>query len=84
MDGTLPDSPIPAVTSPLVYVKQLTGAEFISVFFTIIFILWAIYTLVSVYHWVRYGRSSWVAVPAIGVHLIVSAFLMVYAVAGFK
>lgn len=48
----------------------------------IAFAFWAVYTLVAVYHWLRYSHASWVAFPSIAVHLVVSLCLMSYALAG--
>lgn len=43
---------------------------------------WAVYTLVAAYHWFRYSHASWLTVPAIAVHLVVSYALIVYALTG--
>jgi hypothetical protein len=43
---------------------------------------WIIYTLVAVYHWLKYSHSSWVAFPAIAIHLFVSLALISYALFG--
>lgn len=75
------ESGVPAIVSPL---SLPTGIDLVSIAFTLMFIVWAIYTLVSIYHWVRYGRDSWIAWPAIAAHLVVSAALMIFAVSGFK
>lgn len=61
----------------------LPTGQLVPVAFTIIFGLWAIYTLVVAYHWIRYGHQSWMAFPAIAAHLFVSGWLIVYATAGF-
>lgn len=47
-----------------------------------VFVLWAIFTLVGIYHWLRYSHASLVAFPAIGVHLFVSFSLMAYTLSG--
>jgi len=47
-----------------------------------VFVFWAVYTLVAIYHWFKYSHASWVAFPAIAVHLFVSFVLIVYAVSG--
>ncbi len=47
-----------------------------------VFAFWAIYTLVAVYHWLRYSHASWVAFPAIAAHFLVSFALMSYALSG--
>jgi hypothetical protein len=46
------------------------------------FAFWALYTLVAIYHWLKYSHASWVAFPAIAAHLFVSFALMSYALSG--
>jgi len=55
----------------------------LSVLVTIIFIWWLIFTIVVTYHLLRYARDSWVTVPAIALHFIVSAWIFVFATGGF-
>jgi hypothetical protein len=43
---------------------------------------WAIFTLVALYHWVRFGRLTWFAVPVFGAHLYVSFLLLTYLTSG--
>ena len=47
-----------------------------------LFAFWAIYTLVAIYHWLRYSNTSWVAFPAIAVHIVISLALMQYILSG--
>ena len=47
-----------------------------------VFALWAVYTLVAVYHWLRYSHASAIAFPAIAAHLVISLSLMSYALSG--
>ncbi len=47
-----------------------------------VFVLWAVYTLVAVYHWLKYSHGSLMAYPAIGVHLGISVLLMAFALSG--
>jgi hypothetical protein len=47
-----------------------------------IFAFWAVYTLVAIYHWLKYSHASLVAVPAIALHLALSFALMSYALTG--
>lgn len=54
----------------------------LAVIFTLIFIWWAVFTAVAAYHWLRYGRESWVAVPALALHFIVSGWIFVFATGG--
>ena len=48
----------------------------------VIFAFWAIYTLVAVYHWLKYSHASIVAVPAVTLHFALSLALMSYALSG--
>lgn len=85
MNDSLPSEPLQAVSSPLSWLPRIQSAyDVVSIFFTVVFVLWAIYTLIAFYHWFRYGRNSWMAVPAIAVHIAVSGMLMLFAVGGFK
>ena len=47
-----------------------------------VFAFWALYTLVAIYHWLKYSHASWVAFPAIAVHLFVSLAIISYALYG--
>ncbi|MDD3531557.1 MAG: hypothetical protein PHV99_03155 [Candidatus Pacebacteria bacterium] len=47
-----------------------------------VFAFWALYTLVAVYHWLKYSHASWVAFPAIAAHLFISIALMSYTLSG--
>ncbi len=85
MEDSTSVSPLPGITSPFSFLPKIASAyDLASIFFTLLFILWAFFTIVSIYHWVRYGRHSWIAVPAIALHLFVSAALMLFATSGFK
>jgi hypothetical protein len=71
--------------SPLALPSFITGAPaemVVSIIFTLLFIWWVVYTVVVTYHWVRFGRSSWVAVPALAVHLAVSGGIFVFMTSG--
>lgn len=48
----------------------------------IVFVFWAFYTLVAVYHWFKYSHASRVALPAIILHVAISLTLMAYAFSG--
>lgn len=71
------DAPASLLRFPALF-GTATSEAVLSVIFTLIFIWWTIYTLVAIYHWFRYGRSSWVAVPAIALHLAVSGGIFIY------
>ncbi|HWH07082.1 MAG TPA: hypothetical protein VNU47_00970 [Candidatus Paceibacterota bacterium] len=85
MNPELPSAPLQGISSPLAFFPEITSAyDLVSIIFTVIFILWALYTLIAAYHWLRFARNSWIAVPAVGAHLFVSAVLMIYATSGFN
>ncbi len=54
----------------------------LAIVITIVFIWWAIFTVVAIYHWFRFARDSWLAVPAVAVHLFVSGWIFVFATGG--
>lgn len=58
---------------------SISSSTLVSWVLYLIFAFWIIYTLVAIYHWLRYSHASWVAVPAIATHLIVSLALIGYA-----
>jgi hypothetical protein len=45
-------------------------------------IFWVIYTIIAIYHWLKYSHGSWVAFPAIATHLGVSFVLIIFALYG--
>jgi len=47
-----------------------------------VFTFWAIFTLIAIYHWLKYSHASVVTFPAIGVHLVISFVLATYALSG--
>lgn len=55
----------------------------VSVIAWAMFVLWLLYTFIATYHWLRYGYRSSIALPAIFMHLIVSAALALFAISGF-
>ena len=69
--------------APPAFLQNVNVEQVIAVVFALLFILWALYTLITTYHWLRYGHRSSVAIPALITHVIVSGYLAVYAVSGF-
>ena len=63
-------------------VASLPIAQAIPVFFTLVFIIWFMYTIVAAYHWIRYSSNLSIAGAAISTHLLVSSILAIYAVSG--
>lgn len=66
--------------------SQLLGSLSIGLIVTwglyAVFAFWALYTLIAIYHWLKYSNSSLLAFPAIAVHLYISFALMSYALNG--
>ena len=77
-----------ATTTPLTFGPKITLPASVSlesalpVVFTLIFLWWLIYSLVAIYHWLRHGRESWIAVPMVALYLFVSGWLIFYATSG--
>jgi len=60
----------------------ITAGTMVEWILYIVFAFWALYTLVAVYHWLKYSHASWIAFPAIATHLFISLVLMAYALSG--
>lgn len=58
-------------------------AKIVAVIAWAMFVLWAVYSAVAAYHWLRYGHRSSIAIPALLTHVIISAALALFAVSGF-
>ncbi len=73
--------PVAPLTPP-VFLTHVNPAQVVSIAFVLLFILWALYTLITAYHWLRYGHRSAVAIPALITHVLVSGYLALFAVSG--
>jgi hypothetical protein len=69
-------------TSVPLHVASLPTAQFVPLFFFIVFFLWAVYTIVAIYHWLRYSNNTTLALCAITAHLVISAWLAIFTVSG--
>lgn len=65
-----------------IHVAALPIAQVIPVFFFLVFFVWAVFTIVASFHWLRYSNNTTLALSAITTHLVVSAWLAVYTVSG--
>lgn len=43
------------------------------------FAFWALYTIIGIYHWVKFSHAAAVAYPAIIIHLAVSGVIILVA-----
>jgi H+/Cl- antiporter ClcA len=68
--------PILSVATPADFSSVLTIAFFF------IFIGWLLYSIVASYHWFRYSHRSWLAVPAVAMHVFISGLLIFYIASG--
>lgn len=82
-----------ASTTPLIFANPITNTFGIALgivsirtlalaAFSLVLVLVALYTLVAIYHWMRYGHRSPLAIPAISVHIFVSLALVGFALTG--
>jgi hypothetical protein len=80
------DQPLQPFSPPSALLANLSISPGIVVTWAlyIVFAFWALYTLVAVYHWLKYSHASSVAFPAIAVHLFISFALMAYALSGTR
>lgn len=82
----MPDQPLQAFSPPAALLEYLpdgiSASMMVEWALYIVFAFWAIYTIVAVYHWLKYSHASWVAFPAIATHLLISLVLMAYALSG--
>ena len=80
----MPQEPLAPVFQPILppFLTGINPAQVISVLFALLFIMWLIYTVITAYHWLRYGHRSAVAIPALITHVLVSGYLALFAVSG--
>ncbi|MBI5405913.1 hypothetical protein HY972_02660 [Candidatus Kaiserbacteria bacterium] len=76
-----PFAPPPALFDTL-HVSGISSDALVTWALYAVFTFWAVYTLVAVYHWLKYSHASWIAFPAIAAHVFVSFALMLYALSG--
>lgn len=59
-------------------------SQAIPVLFLAVFAVWAVFSLVLAYHWVRYGHQSWLMVPALLTHVAVSGLIILFIMSGLR
>ena len=84
MTATKPLQPFSPPTALLSHLPGISAIAVVQFILYCVFILWAIYTLIIIYHWVKYSRAPGVAFKAIVLHLVISLGLMVYAFAALS
>lgn len=82
----MPDQPLQPFAPPTALLTYLpdgvSAGTIVEWVLYVVFAFWAIYTLVAIYHWLKYSHASWVAFPSIALHLFISFALMAYALSG--
>jgi len=82
----MPEQPLQPFSPPtalLTYLPNgITTTSMVEWALYAVFAFWAVYTIIAVYHWLKYSHASWVAFPAIAVHLFISFALIAYALSG--
>lgn len=82
----MPDQPLQPYALPSALLSRFSGTIapglVVEWIFFIVLAFWALYTLVAIYHWLKYSHASSIAFPAIIVHLAVSFMLISYALSG--
>ena len=84
----MPDQPLQPFALPSALLSYLPSGFSAGVVVTwtlyAVFAFWAIYTLVAIYHWLKYSHTSWVAFPAIALHIFISFSLMAFTLTGTR
>src|SRR3989344_5253307 len=78
----MPDQPLQPFALPSVLLSRFSdmlppGLVVEIVLFTVL-AFWALYTLIAIYHWLKYSHASVIAIPAIAVHLGISFLFISY------
>ena len=75
----MPENPISSPFASL----ALHQTWVLEIVFFLIFFVWVLYTIVIIYHWIRYGHRASVAIPIIVAHFFISVGLFLMAASGF-
>jgi hypothetical protein len=82
----MPNQPLQPFAPPTLILAHLPGMlsynTVVVWLFCFVLVFWMIYSLVAIYHWLKYSHASWVALPAIGIHLFVSLVFIAFALSG--
>jgi len=78
----MPPEPLPRLSPPSFAAFHVNAGAGLEWLFYIVFGIWAIYTLVAAYHWLRYSHAPVTALAAIAAHIVVSLALLGYALSG--
>lgn len=77
----MPSEPLTPFTG-LPFELTISGSAFMGWAILIALIFWTIYTIIAIYHWIKFSHAAAVAYPAIALHLIVSGGIALFALSG--
>ena len=69
-----------STTSPFVQIPQ---KEVFIALFSLIAVIWILYTLVAAFHWFKFGNRTHAAIPAMALHLVVTIEFLIFIISGF-
>lgn len=75
-----PFSPSPALASFLP--GGLSAGSLVMWALYALLAFWAVYTIITIYHWLKYSHASTMTFPAIALHLAISISLISYILSG--
>lgn len=82
----MPDQPLRPFAPPSALLAHFPGTIapglFVEWISFVVFAFWAFYTLIVIYHWLKYSHASVITFPAIIAHLGISFALISYALFG--
>ncbi|VAW32796.1 hypothetical protein MNBD_CPR01-4 [hydrothermal vent metagenome] len=77
---------IPTVTpNAVLFIRHLSEniSGYVGVIaFGFIVVIWIAYTIIGIYHWLRYAHRSFAMIPLIALHFFISLSLIAYAWSG--
>lgn len=83
----MPDQPLQPFSPPTallsnLHIRGIPWGTVMTWILYAIFAFWAVYTFIAIFHWLKYSHASWVAFPAIALHIVVSLALISYILNG--
>jgi apolipoprotein N-acyltransferase len=84
MDATPGEDFTSAFDTPLFSIPSADIGGILTIVFILVFLAWLLYTAVVSYHWFRYSHRSWLAIPALALHVFISGSLILYIASGLS
>ena len=74
----------PDLSQSLSFMGTVDGITIVAFIFYTVVLFAAVFTIVVLYHWVRYGHRSFMMIPALVAHFVVSFALIGFAASGLN